>query len=106
MWARAVSERKERRSAGDCATGSPACWAVQEKRDVENRPAERMGRAEGDGLAWRKGEAGPCGSRPTWAENREGEERNSFSFFQFFQSNFKMQIQINLKSNFKPSNTK
>ena len=81
MWARAVSERKERRSVGDCATGPPACWAVREKRDVENRPAERMGRAEGDGPAWRKGETGPCGSRPTWAENRERRKGNSFFLF-------------------------
>ena len=52
-----------------------------EEWDAENRPAERMGRAEGDGPAWRKGEVGPCGSRPTWAENKEGEEGKFIFFF-------------------------
>ena len=38
------SERKERRGAGDCATRSPACLAVQEKQGEPREMGQRGGK--------------------------------------------------------------
>ena len=86
------------RSPGSSATGERAWAAVLAVAYLVGPCEEARGaRRPKNG----RGAAGPTG------REEKGEKKNPFSFsFLIFQINFEIQIQINLKFDFKPHNSK
>jgi len=109
------AEGLARGAAGPAACGAgprkaSRCSAAQEG----NGPTE-LGRcgAQGRKLSWagaeeRKasGQLGQRGGEAEWAKSKGKKTKRKFISFQFFPKQFKIQFQLNSKSDFKPSNTK
>jgi len=68
-------------------------------------------KAELGWLGWRRGKkgqwpTGPAGGRSRVGQKQGKEKKKEIYFFSIFPKQFKIQFQLNSKSDFKPSNTK
>ena len=102
-WARAVSDTNREEGRGRRRPRPTLLLGQRGEAGACGRSGTQEG-SQARSLAWEMGQHGGKERQSDLAENGEGGERNSFSFFQFFQRNFKWILNLNQTKHHKNPN--